>query len=378
MKPFALLVAALWFTPPLAASEPRSFPEGEHGKGELRYVDGMPVLTVRGTPAEMGEQFGKLAIAGAPDLTGLHKRFLRDSKQEENYPAIVFAARRLKRSFPAHIDAELEAAAKAAGRDLSLLLFANTLADLSSGMGCSTLVVEPDRSTTGGALFGRNFDWLPTTGITDHTLVVVYKGTGKRPFAAVTVSPIAGVISGMNDAGLAVTINEISIRKSKDGAAFNWKGTPLLMAFRRVLEECATIDEAEKLLRAMPRTTTCCLTLCDTKGGAVFEITPTNLEVRRDQNGVCCCTNHFRTDKLCVDDKCWRYAKLAPLQAKDGPKLGVKDVFTRLDEVSQGRSTLQSMVFEPDRLVLHLACGEGNAPRLKPHVIDLGKLFRDK
>ena len=79
------------------------------------------------------------------------------------------------------------------------------------------------------------------------------------------------------------------------------------MAFRRVLEECATVAEAEKLLRAMPRTTTCCLTICDKTGGAVFEITPKNLEVRSHENGVCCCTNHFRTEKLCVDDKCWRY-----------------------------------------------------------------------
>jgi len=55
---------------------------------------------------------------------------------------------------------------------------------------------------TGGPLFGRNFDWLPTKGITEHTLVVVYKGEGKRAFAAVTVTPIEGVISGMNDAGL--------------------------------------------------------------------------------------------------------------------------------------------------------------------------------
>ena len=128
----------------------------------------------------------------------------------------------------------------------------------------------------------------------------------------------------------------------------------------------------------MPRTTTCCLTLCDKKGGAVFEITPANMEVRSHENGVSCCTNHFRTDKLCVDDKCWRYAKLSPLQAKDAPKLGVKEIFNKLDEVQQGRSTLQCMVFEPAERVLHLSYGEGNATKLKPHRIDLGKLFDEK
>ena len=192
------------------------------------------------------------------------------------------------------------------------------------------------------------------------------------------MSPIAGVISGMNDAGVCITMNEIHIKASKDKAGFNWKGIPLLLAFRRVLEECGSVAEAEKLLRAMPRTTTTCMTICDKNGGVVFEITPKSLEVRCDENGVCCCTNHFRTDKLCVGDKCWRYARLCPLQIKDAPKLGVKDVFAELDKVHQGKSTLQCMVFEPGQRVLHFAYGSGPATKLPPVKIDLGKLFEEK
>jgi predicted choloylglycine hydrolase len=326
----------------------------------------------------MGEQFGKLAILGAPDLDGLHKRFLQDSKQEKNYPAIVFAASKLKSRFPAHILSEMQAAAKAADRDLSLLLFANTVADLSSGMGCSTVVVEPSRSATGKPLFGRNFDWLPTKGITEHTLIVVYKGEGKRAFAAITICPITGVISGMNDAGLSITMNEISIKQSKDKSSFNWNGTPVMLMFRRVLEECTTVAEAEKLIREMKRTTAVCMTICDKSGGAVFEITPKNVEVRSPDNGVCCCTNHFRSGSLTLDEKCDRYDKLAPLLAKDAAKLDVKDVFAELDKVHQGKFTLQSMVFEPADRVLHLAYGPGPATKLKVHKLDLGKLFDEK
>jgi isopenicillin-N N-acyltransferase-like protein len=358
--------------------EPKSFPAAKHGNGELKYIDKVPVLVLKGKPAEMGEQFGKLAIANAPDLAGLHERFLKDAGQEKRYPLLAAMSGALKPGFPAHIATEVEAAAKASDRELSLLLFANTVADLSSGMGCSTVIVENERSKTGSPIFGRNFDWFPTKGINEHTLVVVYKGEGKRAFAAITVSPIEGVISGMNDAGLCVTINEISIKKSKDHAPFNWKGTPLLLSFRRVLEECATVKEAEKLLRDMPRTSTCCMTICDKTGGAVFELTPKNLEVRLHENGVCCCTNHFRTDKLCVDTKCPRYDKLSPLQTKDSPKLGVADVFAELDKVHQGKHTLQCMVFEPGERVLYLAYGTGPATKITPVKLDLGKLFDEK
>ena len=378
MKWYASAFAVLTLVVVGSAEDSKRFSAAKHGKGELKYVEKVPVLVVKGTPAEMGEQFGVLAVANAPDLAGFHKQFLKDAGQEKRYPLLAALAGALKPGFPPNHAAEIEATAKAGDRELSLLLFANTVADLTSGMGCSTVIVETARSKTGAPLFGRNFDWMPTKGMTEHTLVVVYKGVGKRAFAAVTVSPIEGVISGMNDAGLSVTINEISIKQSKDKAPFNWKGTPLLLAFRRVLEECGTVAEAEKLLRDMPRTSTCCMTICDASGGVVFELTPKSLEVRAPENGVCCCTNHFRTAKLCVDRDCDRYDTLSLLQKKGAPKLGVADVFAELDRVHQGKYTLQSMVFEPGTRVLHLAYGPGPATKLTPVKLDLGKLFDAK
>lgn len=44
---------------------------GKHGKnnqGELRYIDGVPVLLLKGSPEEMGEQTGVLAVAQAKRL----------------------------------------------------------------------------------------------------------------------------------------------------------------------------------------------------------------------------------------------------------------------------------------------------------------------
>ena len=372
------LVGFVLLVPSLHADERKSFPAAKYAGGELKYIDHVPVLILKGKPAEMGEQFGVLAIRNAPDLPALQQQFLKDSGQESRYPLILMMAKALKSNFPPNHRIEIEAAASSADRDENRLLFANTVADLSSGLGCSTIIVEKARSATGAPLFGRNFDWLPSKGITEHTLIVVYKGEGKHAFAAITVTPITGVVSGMNDAGLSLTINEVALRKSRDKASFNWQGTPLLLAFRRVLEECQTVAEAESLLRKMPRTTSCCLTVCDRDGGVVFEITPKNLEVRAAVNDICCCTNHFRTDKLCVETTCWRYDKLATLCKKTREKMGVKDVFAQLDLVHQGKATLQSMVFEPKARILHLAYGEGPATRRDAHRIDLGAIFEAK
>jgi isopenicillin-N N-acyltransferase like protein len=241
-------------------------------------------------------------------------------------------------------------------------------------MGCSTVVVEKGRSKTGAPIFGRNFDWLPSKGIIEHTMLAVFQPEGKRSFAIITVSPIVGCISGMNDAGLSITINEIHLKQSKDKAEFDWTGTPTMLAFRRVLEECGSVAEAEKLLRGMKRTTSACLTLCDRNGGAVFEITPKSIVVRSAVNDVCCCTNHFRTDELGKGEKCWRYTALEPLQS-ESTKLGVADVFAQLHEVHQKKYTLQSMVFEPAERKLHLKYGYGPATALPAKTFDLGKWF---
>src|SRR5438874_10648855 len=40
----------------------RSFPEGKSGTGELRYRNGLPVLTVSGTPEEIGAAAGALGL----------------------------------------------------------------------------------------------------------------------------------------------------------------------------------------------------------------------------------------------------------------------------------------------------------------------------
>ncbi|HEY3790171.1 MAG TPA: hypothetical protein VGL71_15030, partial [Urbifossiella sp.] len=88
-----VFLAAATIIAPARGDELKSFPAAKYKNGELKYVDQVPVLTLRGKPAEMGEQFGVLAIRNAPDLTALHQQFLKDSGQESRYPFIVTMAR---------------------------------------------------------------------------------------------------------------------------------------------------------------------------------------------------------------------------------------------------------------------------------------------
>jgi hypothetical protein len=364
MPRLACLVVGLFFVPAALSGEKR-LPEGKAGRGELKYVGGIPVLTVEGTPDEIGVQFGELALKPAKKpLIGRVDSYMKQVGWEKQFPTMVRFSPVVFGSFPKDNQIELETAAKTADVDKNLLTALNAIPDFAKMGGCSTLVVEPARSTTGGPLFGRLLDWPPFEELPEYTTVVVYRSPKKHAVAAVTFPVLLGVLSGMNDAGLSLSINEITA--TKDGSKSpNLNGTPMLFLFRKILEECTTLEEAEQALKAHPRTTWFCLTVCDTNSGCVFEVTPRNV-IRRDAvHDVCCCTNHFRTDELSVQKKCPRYAKLEAVQKADG-KLGVAEIAKALHSVNQGPSTIQCMVFDPKERVLHLSYGGGKSATAKP------------
>jgi isopenicillin-N N-acyltransferase like protein len=372
---FLLVAAVAFVTFPAAAQQnkPFRYPEAKHGKGELRYVNHLPVAAVAGTPEEIGEQVGVLVLKPTADLRNSVKDFLRTINLENAYPLLVRTGSFLLPQFPPHHRKELDAAAKASGFDRDLMVFANTVFDVANVVGCSTLIVEPSRSKTGAVIFGRNLDYPPFGRMHEYPVVTVYRPRGKHAFAAINFPGLVGCVSGMNDAGLAVTWNMVN--ESKDGGKFDPLGVPRVLLLRRVLEECTTVVEAEKLIRSVRRTGLAALTVCDKEGGAVFEVTSKTVRVRRSTEGLCACTNHFRTEELATSTRCHRFDTL--LKSWDMPKIGVADVSKQLHAVNQGRNTIQTMVFEPAALRLHLAFGSGPASALPLRALELGPLFRN-
>src|SRR5262245_57729369 len=105
------------------AAEPFRYPEGKHGKGELKYVNGIPVLTVQGKPEEMGEQIGVLVLKPTSGgVIGLFKQFLKEKGLDKALPLVVGGCKALYERFPDHLRKELEAMTKAADVDMDIVL----------------------------------------------------------------------------------------------------------------------------------------------------------------------------------------------------------------------------------------------------------------
>jgi predicted choloylglycine hydrolase len=366
------------------ADEPFRYPEAKHGKGELRYVNGIPVLTVRGTAEEIGEQVGVLALQPIKPLFGRVQEFAKAWHVEPIFPLLLKTGNVMTAQFPPDHLKELETASKASGISRDLLVFGNTFVDISHLGGCSTLVIQPNRSATEGLLFGRNLDWFPFGDLHQYSLVTIYHPKGKHAFVAIGLPGMVGPPSGMNDAGLALSHNEIN--SARDGSArLDPLGVPTLLAMRRILEECTSVAEAEKRIRATRRASMALFTVCDKDHGCAFEITTKNVIVRGPVDGICASTNHFRTKELATaspevletQENCPRYKALQS-KSRDINKFTVEDVHRMMDAASGGESTIQTMIFEPSALRLHVAFGKGPTSALPLKAFDLTKWFESK
>ncbi len=83
---------------------------------------------------------------------------------------------------------------------------------------------------------------------------------------------------------------------------------------------------------------------------------------------------HFRTHELAMLTFCPRYNLLSKNKDRESP-LDVAEVAKQLHAVSKGPLTVQTMIFEPAPLVLHLAMGSCPASALPLKTLELKPLF---
>jgi len=348
--------------------------------GQLKYVNGIPLLITQGTPEQIGTQEFTLSIDATRPLLRLPRKMLGEDGAKPNFakmvwPAIVNLSRATMDRAPARYRKEWETGARSAKltrEEQETFLVANSMVELRR-YACSAFLVEPPRSSSGEMLFGRNMD-MPTYGVIHrYSLVTICRPKGYHAFVSVGFPGLIGVVSGMNDAGLALAC--LDSGPAKDGSpAFLPQGAPLALMFRRILEECATVAEAQKLLQSGKHNTWMNLAVCDQQRAAVFEITAYQVAVREAESHLLAATNHFRTPALSMGKDCDRYERLSKYWQRVGP-LALRDVARAMSEVANN-TTIQTMVFEAARLRLHVSLGTPPATARPLVALELAKLLK--
>lgn len=365
----AALVLVLAGSPPSLGEEAGPGPGFKPGRcpgGVLSLQQGVPVLQVAGSPEVLGRAYGT--------LLGEQIRCL-----SRNYLGRIVGRGRLRRlalemagpmepHIPKRYLRELAARAASAGESREDALLTATFLDLYRFLSCSAFVVGGPASA-GEPLLARNLDF-PTFGVAHrYSLVVVFHPEAQRSFLSVTWPGLPGVVSGMNEAGLVLVMLEVADERR------SLAGTPYQLLYRRVLEECDTVEEAERLIRSAPRTVANNVVLLDARGdSAVLEVTSAEVASRRPERGLLWATNHFRALRPPPPTP-RRYGILGRELLRLRGRMGVPQAAELLTMVHQGPLTMQSMIFEPRSMRVHLALGRPPAC-FRPYVtLDARSLF---
>jgi hypothetical protein len=330
----------------------------------------IPVAVLKGEPAEIGTQHGERFHDQIQDL---YKNYLLPHLPGTVLVRARLAAASFELYMPPDDRSETQALATAAGLSVYDAMLAQCFLDLTPVEGCSTITLPASASPDGVARFGRNLDFDSLGILEKHSVLLIYKPTGKYQFAAIGWPGMVGVLSGMNQWGLCLSNMEVD-RDFRPPSAM-----PYTMLYRSILEQCRTVDEAIVLLQRTPRQTANNLMLMDAAGNrAVAEIRPEGVTVRRgEDHSALISTNHQRGQDASTPGYCWRYDSLHSQAAADFGKVSLPTLEKMMGSVvqgSRGEMTLQSMIFEPVGRVVYLATGL-DAPAHHFDRIDLKRFF---
>jgi len=285
------------------------------GKSWTGRREGLLVVSLKGSPLEMGYADGFLLQAQMHTLENEFIKMIQGYVPQhwlmetlKNY--VIYRNRHLSDYVPLNYRLEIYGATLGcpdihpeegsfynrmlnyhAAHDVSYLMIDNPLI---SRAGCTSFGAWSGATENGHLLSARNFDWEAAEVFSRDRVVMMCEPDDGIPFISLSWAGMAGVVSGMNRAGLSVTINGAPSSLPRETAA------PVAMVARDVLQRAHNLAEALDIVR---RARVFVSTLWLVGSGAdgkfiVIEKTPEALQVREPEGDSIICANHFQTSGL--------------------------------------------------------------------------------
>ncbi len=350
---------------------PRGYEENaEAPGGKLERLQGLPIATFWGDAGALGEAHGRLLGEQVRILVNayLPRYFELDEARLQHARE---TAKTFEASLPHDVLAEMHALADAAEVSYDDILLANSFLDLDPSALCSTFFVGAGRTQQTVPLLGRTLDF-PAYGLAGrYDLLLHVRKSGKVPFVAIGWPGMVGVVSGMNAAGLAVTMNISYTGNQIPG------GYPVTLLVRRILEEAETLDAALQILGNNGPASSINLTMVDRRGRATIgEVSPNFTRFRYPVQDALYATNYFvsKSWKNRKEDERFLHLRQSA-KSTSTSLLTLEDMQAVLAGVHLDRLTLQAMIFEPVTKKLYLSMESRPATDGPYKTIDLKALF---
>lgn len=314
-----------------------------------RSESGLWELFVRGDALERGDAIGKLSA----DLLHHQEKVFVDQIREiipsDSYLKflrffIVLFNRNLGENVPEEYREEIYGISLSCTHDYDFIgtpyerqLNYHAAHDLGHTMqdymlvGCSSFATWGTQSADSSLLIGRNFDFYVGDAFAENKQVTFCAPSKGYKFASIGWPGMIGVLSGMNETGLTVTINAAKSAMPTSSA------TPISILTREILQYASTIDEALAIAQKRNTFVSESILIGSAKDGraAIIEKSPekTVLFNGKEKDRIIC-TNHYQSEAFAKDernieniqtsDSPYRYARLEELISENQPMNPVK------------------------------------------------------
>ena len=263
-------------------------------------------------------------------------------------------------------------------------------------VGCSSFATWGTQSADSSLLIGRNFDFYVGDAFAENKQVAFYVPEQGYRFASVGWPGMIGVLSGMNETGLTVTIN------AAKSAVPTGSATPISILTREILQYAATIDEAFAIAKKRETFVSESILIGSAKDGkaAIIEKSPekTVLFTGKEANRLIC-TNHYQSEEFSKDernmenirtsDSPYRFARLTELINEDLPIDVSKAASILRDHKGLQNTDLglanemainqfiahHSVIFQPEKRLMWVSTSPWQCGKYVTY--DLNKIFKD-
>jgi hypothetical protein len=164
---------------------------------------------------------------------------------------------------------------------------------------CTSFSVWDDRSSDSSLLVGRNFDFYMGDKFAENKIVCFVKPEKGNKFMMITWPDMIGVVSGMNEKGLTVTINAAKSSIPLQAA------TPVTILAREILQYAGTIGEAYEISKKRNLFVSESIMIGSARDGktAIIEKSPDAYDMVQSDSSYIICTNHYQGDRFKTDKR---------------------------------------------------------------------------
>lgn len=263
-------------------------------------------------------------------------------------------------------------------------------------VGCSSFATWGTQSADSSLLIGRNFDFYVEDAFAENKQVAFYTPDQGYKFASVGWPGMIGVLSGMNETGLTVTIN------AAKSAVPTGSATPISILTREILQYASTIDEAFAIAKKRKTFVSESILIGSAKDGkaAIIEKSPEKTVLfKGKESDRLISTNHYQSEEFSKDernmenirtsDSPYRFARLEelinenmPIDASKAASIlrnhkGLQDADLGLaNEMAINQFIAHhSVIFQPEKRLMWVSTSPWQCGKYVAY--DLNKIFND-